>query len=385
MLRNSNLRKRTIKKFYDADQSRSSAIVKPAAISPKKENIADTGIGPLDAAFASLGGAINSLRSVIAQKFKFEKKDNQQKERKKENLLRFLKSKGLGLIGGAIGIVKAIDKKTGFFEKIKKFFVNVLLGGIIVYISKNWEKLVKWWRKTKKQLEPFFDKLKTWILDPLFKFVSWVVDKGIQLTKKVLAFEPIQNSINAIKEKLKEITGLELDLGKSLDSLPSEFGGSSSAPPGAQPSASGLTGTSVERAVSLIKGKEGFEATPYWDVNAYRAGYGSDTYTTASGEVKQVKQGEKVSREDAERDIQRRTRIFMDRAKNQVGASLWDSLPSDVHAALTSIAYNYGSLPDSLVDAIKNSGGDLEKIAKGVEYLKTDDGGIRASRRQSEA
>lgn len=206
---------------------------RPVRVDNKKEDIADTGINPLDAAFAGLGGAINSLKSVIGEKFKFEKKDNQQKARKRENLLRFLKNKGLALVGGAIGVAKAIDEKLGFFEKLKKFFVNVLLGGILVYISKNWQKLVDWWEETKKELEPFFDKLKTWILDPLFKFVKWIGTEGIKLTKKVLAFEPIQKSIDAIKEKLKEVTGLELDLNEASKALPKDLTGS--APPGAQP------------------------------------------------------------------------------------------------------------------------------------------------------
>jgi len=208
---------------------------RPVRVDNKKEDIADTGINPLDAAFAGLGGAINSLRSVIGEKFKFEKKDNQQKARKRENLLRFLKNKGLALVGGAIGVAKAIDEKLGFFEKMKKFFVNVLLGGIVVYISKNWQKLVDWWEETKKELEPFFKNLKKWVLDPLFKFVKWVGSEGIKLTKKVLSYPPIQDSIDAISEKLKEFTGLDMDLKNAINALPKEFGGGSSAPPAVQP------------------------------------------------------------------------------------------------------------------------------------------------------
>ena len=36
-------------------------------------------------------------------------------------------------------------------------------------------------------------------------------------------------------------------------------------------------------AFDLIKRFEGFRTTPYWDVNAYRTGYGSDTVTLADG------------------------------------------------------------------------------------------------------
>jgi len=230
---------RAIKKFTGSDQSRSSAIVKPAAPSTKKENIADTGISPLDSAFAGLGGAINSLRSVIGEKFKFEKKDGQQKTRGRENLARFLKNKGLAAIGAGMAVAKAIDEKLGFFEKMKKFFVNVILGGILVYIAQNWQKLVDWWEETRKKLEPFFENMKKWIVDPLWNFVKWVDKEGGKLMGEVLKHPAIQKSLDAISEKLKEFTGLDLDLKKALNKLPKEFGGGSSAPPGAQPTFDG--------------------------------------------------------------------------------------------------------------------------------------------------
>lgn len=245
---------RSIKKFTGADQSRSSAIVKPAATSTKKENIANTGIGPLDAAFSSLGGAINSLRGVIGQKFKFEKKDNQQKARRRENLARFLKNKGLAAIGAGMAVAKAIDEKLGFFEKMKKFFVNVMLGGILVYISKNWQKLVDWWNETMEDLEPFFENMKKWIVDPLWKFVQWVDKEGGKLMGEVLKHPAIQKSLDAISDKLKEFTGLDLDLKNALNKLPDSFRGGSSAPPGAQPNGNMAGAGSLFDLVSTAEG-----------------------------------------------------------------------------------------------------------------------------------
>ena len=132
---------------------------------------------------------------------------------------------------------------------------------------------------------------------------------------------------------------------------------------------------------------------PYYDVNVFRAGYGSDTYTTESGEVKRVVEGQKVSREDADRDIDRRIRTeFMPAARNAIGPEIFDKLPIDAQAALTSITYNYGvsgMMPGggaaSVAQAAKSSNGDLESIAKAVEGLKNQDKGINAGRRQHEA
>ena len=146
------------------------------------------------------------------------------------------------------------------------------------------------------------------------------------------------------------------------------------------------SGNATAMARALITEKEGFAEMPYYDVNAFRAGYGSDTYTTESGEVKRVVQGQRVSRADADRDIDRRISTeFMPAAKRGVGAEVWETLPEQAKAALTSIAYNYGSLPGRVTEVARSTRGDLEAIAKAVESLKTDDKGINAARRQHEA
>ena len=137
---------------------------------------------------------------------------------------------------------------------------------------------------------------------------------------------------------------------------------------------------------SLIVDKEGFRETPYWDVNAYRAGYGSDTYTLADGTVKRVQQGVNITRADADRDIDRRISTeFMPEARRAIGADIWDNLPAAAQAALTSIAYNYGSVPERVTRVAKSTNGNIEAIAGAVEGLKGDDKGINAGRRQHEA
>lgn len=132
-------------------------------------------------------------------------------------------------------------------------------------------------------------------------------------------------------------------------------------------------------AAEILRREEGFREKPYWDVNAWRVGYGSDTITRADGSVVKVTKDMRVSREDAERDLQRRlSSEFGPRAAGQVGADTWNKLPRNVRAALGSVAYNYGSLPGSVVNAAR--GGDVEAIAGAVESLSANKG-----RRQREA
>ena len=134
----------------------------------------------------------------------------------------------------------------------------------------------------------------------------------------------------------------------------------------------------------LVRSFESFSDNPYWDVDAYRAGYGSDTVTRADGTVVPIKPGMTVTREDAERDLARRVNTeFTPRAEKQVGPEVWASLPEHVRGALVSVTYNYGSLPRRIIPAIKS--GDIEAIANAVEALGSDNEGVNARRRAQEA
>jgi GH24 family phage-related lysozyme (muramidase) len=135
---------------------------------------------------------------------------------------------------------------------------------------------------------------------------------------------------------------------------------------------------------TVIKGFEGFSTTPYWDVNANRAGFGSDTITEADGTVRKVQPGDKVTREDAERDLARRLDTeFIPSIMKEVGVQAWGALDARTQAALASVTYNYGNLPNKVAAAVRT--GDTAAIADAVEALGTDNNGVNANRRAEEA
>ncbi|EXB47278.1 hypothetical protein J522_1929 [Acinetobacter baumannii 146457] len=145
-----------------------------------------------------------------------------------------------------------------------------------------------------------------------------------------------------------------------------------------------LSGRTVaEKTKSLIRKHEGFKENAYWDVNAYRVGYGSDTTTDKNGKVAKVTKTTTVDKEGAERDLVRRSQIFANEARKKVGAENWDKLPEDTKAALTSVAYNYGSLPKRVVKAVQT--GDMDQIAESVRSLEVHNDGINKNRRNHEA
>ncbi|HZH50258.1 MAG TPA: hypothetical protein VEZ16_00100 [Microvirga sp.] len=138
------------------------------------------------------------------------------------------------------------------------------------------------------------------------------------------------------------------------------------------------------QAAAVIREFEGFRSSPYWDVNAHRVGYGSDTITRADGTVVRVTPSMTVSREDAERDLTRRIGEFQQGIRQEIGEDAWNSLTPNAQTALTSVAYNYGSLPDRVARVIRETT-DTEAIARAIEGLKRDNDGVNAGRRQREA
>lgn len=123
-------------------------------------------------------------------------------------------------------------------------------------------------------------------------------------------------------------------------------------------------------APDLIRQEEGFREKAYMDNGSYRAGYGSDTVTRADGTVEAVTPDTVVTREDAERDLQRRLPEFAGTAAKQVGPEVWGRFDDAAQSAMASVAYNYGELPGSVVRAAKT--GDPEKLASAIESLSSN-------------
>jgi GH24 family phage-related lysozyme (muramidase) len=136
--------------------------------------------------------------------------------------------------------------------------------------------------------------------------------------------------------------------------------------------------------LDLVRGFEGFRAKPYFDVNADRIGYGSSTITNPDGSFRDVQSGDTVDVAGADRDLQRRIGTeFGPRAASSVGEDLFASLPANQQAALNSITYNYGHLPDSVAGAVKS--GNPQAVADAINALGAHNNGINQNRRTQEA
>lgn len=119
-------------------------------------------------------------------------------------------------------------------------------------------------------------------------------------------------------------------------------------------------------AAIFIKKFEGYSSKPYWDVNAYRLGHGSDTITFPDGSFRKVQKTDITTREMAQKDLERRLKKeFIPKVKSQVGEPSWSNLPDPAKVSLISLAYNYGSITkQAIIDAARS--GNVESLSKAI-------------------
>lgn len=138
----------------------------------------------------------------------------------------------------------------------------------------------------------------------------------------------------------------------------------------------------IMAAPNLIAEFEGFREKPYWDVNAWRVGFGSDTLVGPDGKAQRVTRNTKVTKEQAMMDLFNRVGSFETELVEDLGSDTWNGLNAKQRAALTSVAYNYGSIPKVLASAVKS--GDKGKVQAAFAKLAEHNEGINKKRRMKE-
>ena len=140
----------------------------------------------------------------------------------------------------------------------------------------------------------------------------------------------------------------------------------------------GMSADEQQLTEALIAGEEGVRTKAYKDSEGiWTIGYGQ---TTLNGRA--VKEGDQITKEQALTGFRSNVKSHAQRAINQVGEKRWQELDPKARAVLTSLAYNYGSIPDDVLPAAKS--GSTEDIAKSMNKLYGDNNGDLKGRRQRE-
>jgi murein DD-endopeptidase MepM/ murein hydrolase activator NlpD len=129
---------------------------------------------------------------------------------------------------------------------------------------------------------------------------------------------------------------------------------------------------------SLIAGEEGVRTKAYQDTGGvWTIGYGQ---TRINGRA--VRPGDTITKAQALSGFRGALAEHQQRAINQLGEERWSQLDARSRAVLTSITYNYGSIPDRVLPAAKT--GNAEDIAVAMNSLYGDNKGVLKGRRQRE-
>lgn len=127
-------------------------------------------------------------------------------------------------------------------------------------------------------------------------------------------------------------------------------------------------------AFDTIAGFESFRSKPYWDENHWRVGYGSDTYVGTDGRVHTVKKKTRVTREQADADLNRRIAEAEKGVIREIGQEAWDKLSDGARIATLDTAYNYGSIGGLKTLKKALTANDPEKIAAALEKYGNEHG-----------
>jgi GH24 family phage-related lysozyme (muramidase) len=142
-----------------------------------------------------------------------------------------------------------------------------------------------------------------------------------------------------------------------------------------------LTANALNTATSVIASEEGFDGVAYWDSTGWAIGYGNHYYQDGSP----VQEGDTIDQPTAQALLQ----FYVEQFYNmQVAPKITVPLTDNQVAGLTSLAYNCGSVPNSLANLI-NSGASADQINQQWTSVCVTTGGIYSNalynRREAEA
>ena len=124
-------------------------------------------------------------------------------------------------------------------------------------------------------------------------------------------------------------------------------------------------------AADVIKREEGFRTGAYCDSNAFAHRLRFRHLRRRNGQDPEGDQETVVTLEQANQASRPSSILeFQQTIQTQIGPDMWRSFTENQQAALTSIAYNYGRLPASIVKAIQQ--GDQGQVAKAIAALSAN-------------
>jgi len=263
----------------------------------------NTGNSQLDNVLQSIQSSISNLAGTIGNFVKFKRKDGEEKTKRKNKMLARLREVGFGMIGGVLSLGKKLLSKIPFFDRIKNFFVNILLGGLVLMILDNIKPIIETIKDVVKKVKKVFKLINKYLFQPMIEAGKFLIGTVLPIINDIINSAPAQFIKTQIESLIKTIGDQFPQLEKVVEDLKNiqipgmgllkNLIGTDNSPDGSIPGSAG--GTTFE----VIAGGEG----GYNSVNQGNAGdtpggsqelFGKDLTEMTIGEIMDAQASGKV-------------------------------------------------------------------------------------------
>ena len=179
----------------------------------------NTGNGQLDNVLESIQSSISKLGSTIKNFLKFKRKDNQEKTKRKNKMLAKLREVGFGMVGGVLSLGKKLLSKIPFFDRIKNFFVNILLGGLVLMILDNIKPIIEVIKGVVEKIKEVFGLIKKYLFDPMIEAGKFIINTVLPIINDIINSAPAQFIKTQIESLIKTIGDQFPQLEKVVEDL----------------------------------------------------------------------------------------------------------------------------------------------------------------------
>tara|TARA_Y100000385_G_scaffold220996_1_gene230616 strand:+ start:2083 stop:4074 length:1992 start_codon:yes stop_codon:yes gene_type:complete len=165
----------------------------------------NTGNSQLDNVLQSIQSSVSKLAGTIGNFVRFKRKDGAEKTKRKNKMLARLREVGFGMVGGALFLGKKLLSKIPFFDRIKNFFVNILLGGLVLMILDNIKPIIETIKDVVKEVKKVFKLINKYLFQPMIEAGKFLIGTVLPIINDILKSPPVDFVITQIESLIKTI------------------------------------------------------------------------------------------------------------------------------------------------------------------------------------
>ena len=165
----------------------------------------NTGNNQLDNVLQSIQSSVSKLAGTIGNFVKFKRKNSEEKTKRRNKMLASLRKSGFAMMGGVLSLGKKLLSKIPFFDRIKNFFVSILLGGIILMILDNIKPIIETIKDVVEEVKKVFKLIKKYLFDPMIEAGKFLIDTVLPIINDILKSPPVDFAITQIENLIKTL------------------------------------------------------------------------------------------------------------------------------------------------------------------------------------